>query len=173
MKAIGKRSIASMLSIFLYLVRAIICIALAGLAIVSVLALFAPAIARWAMQFEGVTIDIDDFGVDISDIIEVLSHFISFGVVLFVVNRLLEILKTLRLEAPFVKENAVRFRRVGFALIIGETATILLGIVGAIFDADLDVSLEVTNLIAIAAVFVLSEVFLEGARIKEEQDLTV
>jgi len=98
------------------------------------------------------------------DIVEIVSGLITLGVALFIVNRLLEILRTLRLEAPFVKENAVRFRRVGFALIIGEVSKIALGIMGAIFDADIDKSIEITNLMAIAAVFVLSEVFLEGSQ---------
>lgn len=147
--------------------------ALITIAILAFILPFLPVILDWAMQLEGVDVDIDDIIFDIGDIIEVISAFISVGVVLFVVNRLLEILKTLRLETPFVKENAVRFRRVGFALIFGEAAKIILGIMGAVFDADIDKGIEITNLIAIAAVFVLSEVFLEGARMKEEQELTV
>lgn len=173
MKAIGKGSIASMLAVLLHCIRIVLYIVLIGLVILSFVLPFLPAIIDWAMQLEGVTIDFDDVTIDVSDVIEVVSAFISVGVVLFVVNRLLEILKTLRLETPFVKENAVRFRRVGFALIFGEAAKIFLGILGAVFDADIDQGLEITNLIAIAAVFVLSEVFLEGARMKEEQELTV
>jgi len=173
MKAIGKGSIASMLAVLLHFVRVIICIAIGGLLIASFLLPFLPTILDWVMQFEGVDIDFDDFSFDMGDIVEIVSGLITLGVALFIVNRLLEILRTLRLEAPFVKENAVRFRRVGFALIIGEVSKIALGIMGAIFDADIDKSIEITNLMAIAAVFVLSEVFLEGARLKEEQDLTV
>lgn len=162
-----------MLAVILHCVRVILYMALITIAILAFILPFLPVILDWAMQLEGVDVDIDDIIFDIGDIIEVISAFISVGVVLFVVNRLLEILKTLRLETPFVKENAVRFRRVGFALIFGEAAKIILGIMGAVFDADIDKGIEITNLIAIAAVFVLSEVFLEGARMKEEQELTV
>ena len=39
--------------------------------------------------------------------------------------------------------------------------------------SDVDAGIDLITLISIAAVFVLSEVFHEGARMKEEQDLTV
>ncbi|HXI86929.1 MAG TPA: DUF2975 domain-containing protein [Parvularculaceae bacterium] len=43
----------------------------------------------------------------------------------------------------------------------------------AVFDARIRYHTELTTWIAIIAVFVLAEVFREGAKMKEEQDLTV
>ena len=50
---------------------------------------------------------------------------------------------------------------------------IVIGILAEITGADIEVGLDFMTFVAIAAVFVLSEVFREGARMKEEQDLTV
>ena len=114
-----------------------------------------------------------DVGVSAGDYIKIAHHFVTFAVMLFVVNRLLEILKTLRFGTPFVMENADRFRELGFALLIGEGAKFGFGFLSMIFDADLDINSTIITWLAIIAVFVLSEVFKEGARMKEEQDLTV
>ncbi|MFN3959221.1 MAG: DUF2975 domain-containing protein [Parvularculaceae bacterium] len=166
-KAIGKGSLSSILAVVLHVVRVIVWIAFAGLSAVVVAIPFIPAIARLVA---GADADID---LDAGDFVKALKHFITFGVLLYVVERLLEILKTLRFGSPFVKENADRFRKLGWALLIGEGSKIVIGLLSAITDADVDVGLDGITLIAVVAVFVLSEVFREGARMKEEQDLTV
>jgi hypothetical protein len=166
-KAIGKGSLSSILAVVLHVVRVIVWIAFAGLSAAVVAIPFIPAIARLVA---GADADID---LDAGDFVKALKHFITFGVLLYVVERLLEILKTLRFGSPFVKENADRFRRLGWALLIGEGSKIVIGLMSAITDADVDVGLDGITLIAVVAVFVLSEVFREGARMKEEQDLTV
>lgn len=167
-KAIGKGSLASILAICLHVIRVVVWIAFAALSAAVVAVPFLPAVARLVA---GSDADID---LDGGDFVEVLKHFITFGVLLYVVERLLEILKTLRFGSPFVKENADRFRRLGWALLIGEGSKIVIGVLAAITDADIDdAGIEGITLIAVVAVFVLSEVFREGARMKEEQDLTV
>jgi hypothetical protein len=166
-KAIGKGSLASILAVALHVIRVIVWIGFAGLSAAVVAIPFIPAIARLVA---GSDADID---IDAGDFVEIFKHFITFGVLLYVVERLLEILKTLRFGSPFVKENADRFRKLGWALLIGEGSKILIGVVAEIFDADVDTGLDGITLIAVVAVFVLSEVFREGARMKEEQDLTV
>lgn len=170
MKAIGKGSLASILAAGLHVVRIVIFIAFAGLSIAAVVMPFLPFIAEAVSETEHITIDGDLSG---GKYVELMSYFVAFGVMLFIVNRLLEILKTLRFGSPFVRENAVRFRQVGYALLLGEGAKIAFSILGAIFDAEVKVDTELMTWIAIIAVFVLAEVFLEGAKMKEEQDLTV
>ncbi len=170
-RAIGKGSLASILAVALHVIRVIVWIAFAGLSAAVVAIPFIPAAAR-LLGGEGVSFD-SKIDIDAGDFVEVLKHFITAGVLLYVVERLLEILKTLRFGSPFVKENADRFRKLGWALLIGEGSKIVIGILAAIVDADIPVGLDGITLISIAAVFVLSEVFREGARMKEEQDLTV
>lgn len=171
-RAIGKGSLASILAIGLHIVRIIVWIVFAALsAAIVAIPLLAPVL-DWIGGAEGVSVD-GHFDIDGGDFVEVLKHFISFGVALYVVERLLELLKTLRFGSPFVKENAVRFRNVGVALLVGELSKIVIGILAMVLDADVDADLDLMIFIAIAAVFVLAEVFREGARMKEEQDLTV
>ena len=172
MRAIGKGSLASILAVGLHVTRVILMIAFGGLTIAMVVVPFVPIIAGGLSGIPGVDIN-SDIGVTGGDYVEVANHFVSFGVMLFVVNRLLEILKTLRFGTPFVKENADRFRTVGYALLIGEGAKLGFGFLSMLTDAEIDVETSVITWLAIIAVFVLSEVFHEGARMKEEQDLTV
>ena len=171
-KAIGKGSLASILAVGLHVVRVIVWIAFAGLSVAVVLLPFLPPAAEWLSSVRGVDISAD-LDVDGGDYIKILFHFLTFGVALYVVERLLELLKTLRFGSPFVRENATRFRRIGFALLFGEGLKLVIGVLAMVFDADIDVDLDIITLISIAAVFVLAEVFSEGARMKEEQDLTV
>jgi hypothetical protein len=156
MRAIGKGSLSSILAIGLHITRVIIFVALFGLAM--------------AMIFMPLASDGPD---TVGGYFDVAYNFVAALVMLFVVTRLLEILKTLRFGSPFVKENADRFRQVGYALLIGEGAKFVFNFLSLIFGADLDIDIELIAWIAIIAVFVLSEVFREGARMKEEQDLTV
>lgn len=169
MKAIGKASLASILAAGLHVVRGAVFVAFAGLSIAAVTMPFIPLIARVA----GHDLDLQVDGGFSGGYVKVMTYFVAFGVMLFIVNRLLEILKTLRFGSPFVRENAVRFRQVGYALLLGEGAKIAFGILGAIFDVDVELNTELTTWVAMIAVFVLAEVFLEGAKMKEEQDLTV
>lgn len=171
-KAIGKGSLASILAIGLHIVRIAVWIAFAGLSAAIVAIPLLPPFAAWIGQVDGVSID-GDIDVDAGDFVEVLRYFISFGVALYVVERLLELLKTLRFGSPFVKENATRFRNVGWALLIGELSKIVIWILAHVTGAEVEADLDFTLFVSIAAVFVLAEVFHEGARMKEEQDLTV
>lgn len=172
MRAIGKGSLASILAVGLHVARIIIFVGFIGLSIGAVMLPLLPFLARALSGVEGISLE-SEFDISAGDYVKVMSHFVTFGVLLFVVNRLLEILRTLRFGSPFVKENAVRFRNVGFALLLGEGAKIAFGALSAAHDADLDFSVDLTTWIGIIAVFVLAEVFREGAKMKEEQDLTV
>lgn len=171
-KAIGKGSLASVLAIGLHIIRVVVWIGFAGLSAAIVALPLIPAVAELVSHIDGASID-GEIDVDAGDFVEVLRYFISFGVALYVVERLLELLKTLRFGAPFVRENATRFRNVGWALLIGELSKIGIWILAHLTGADVEADLDFTLFVAIAAVFVLSEVFREGARMKEEQDLTV
>lgn len=172
-RAIGKGSLASILAVGLHVIRVIVWIGFAGLSAALVaIPLIAPFVGWLSSGDSGLSID-GDFSAGADEFVKVLRHFISFGVALYVVERLLELLKTLRFGTPFVKENAIRFRNVGMALAIGELSKIAIWILAAIFDADVEADLDLMVFVAIAAVLVLAEVFSEGARMKEEQDLTV
>lgn len=172
MRAIGKGSLASILAAGLHVTRIILWIAFIGLSIAMIVVPFVGLIAAAVENASNVSISAD-LTVDGGGYIEIAHHFVTFGVMLFVVNRLLEILKTLRFGSPFVKENADRFRGVGYALLIGEGAKFAFGFLSLITDSDVEINSTIITWLSIIAVFVLAEVFREGARMKEEQDLTV
>lgn len=176
MRAIGKGSLASILAVGLHFTRIILIIAFIGLSIAMAVVPFVPLVVGAIQGIPGLNLSGDiDVGVDAGDFIGLSFKFVTFGVMLFVVNKLLDILKTLRFGSPFVMENADRFREVGYALLIGEGAKFAFGFLAMIFDAGDEVDVDTTFIawIAIIAVFVLSSVFREGAKMKEEQDLTV
>lgn len=164
MRAIGKGSLASLLAMGLHFTRIILWVAFIGLAIAMAVVPFATLISG-AMD--------GGIGVSAEKYLNIAHHFVTFGVMLFVVNRLLEILQTLRFGSPFVKENADRFRGLGYALLIGEGAKFVFGFMSLIMDAEVEMNSSIISWLSIIAVFVLAEVFREGARMKEEQDLTV
>lgn len=168
MRAIGKGSLASLLAVGLHFTRIILWIVVCALGVALVIAPFAPMIADVFRDSDN--IDIETGG---GAFIAVAYPFVTAVVMLFVVNRLLEILKTLRFGSPFVKENADRFRAVGYALLLGEGAKFAFGFLSLVTRADVDIESNMIAWLAIIAVFVLAEVFHEGARMKEEQDLTV
>ncbi len=172
MRAIGKGSLSSILAVGLHGTRVILWICLGGVTIALMVLPLAPMIANMFAGSDAIIFDGDGL-VDAEDFIKVASAFVTFAVMLFVVNRLLEILKTLRFGSPFVKENADRFRGLGYALLMGEGAKFAFGFLSLIYDADVNINTSFITWLAIIAVFVLSEVFREGAQMKEEQDLTV
>ena len=172
MRAIGKGSLSSILAVGLHGTRVILWIALGGVMIALMTVPFASTIAN-IFAGEDVFIFDDDGVLGADAFIGLAGAFVTFAVMLFVVNRLLEILKTLRFGSPFVKENADRFRTLGYALLMGEGAKFAFGFLSLIYDAEISINSSFITWLAIVAVFVLSEVFREGARMKEEQDLTV
>lgn len=172
MRAIGKGSLSSILAVGLHVTRFILWIMFIGLSIAMVLTPFVTLLVGVAERVSDINIDAD-ITADAGDYIEFAHHFVTVAVMLFVVNRLLEILKTLRFGSPFVKENADRFRGVGYALLIGEGAKFAFGFMSLLVDTDAEINSSPITWLSIIAVFVLAEVFREGARMKEEQDLTV
>jgi len=183
MRAIGKGSLATILAVMLPVTRVILWISLFGLAVAAVVLPFVPLLVDLATQTEWsrehVHIDVDVEEDDIGDYLGVLLALVKVGVLLYAVDRLLEILKTLRFGSPFVAENGRRLKRIGWALLIGELAKIALVVgswIALVFGVRLGEGgdgIDVLAWIAVLVVFVLAEVFQEGARIKEEQDFTV
>ena len=108
---------------------------------------------------------------------------LGFAFVLCVLSQLRCVFRALSAGTPFAGDNARRIRWVGFAVIAGELAQT--GIVyfwssylsrhftanglDFVAVADFNVSALLTGLV----ILVISEVFREGARLQEEQSLTI
>jgi hypothetical protein len=102
---------------------------------------------------------------------------------LWVINQLRGFFRTLRDRKPFVPTNALRLRRIAWALIFFELARAAImffenyyamthfSVAGLAFDArpELNVFAIVDGLI----ILVIAEVFREGTRLADEQSLTI
>jgi len=102
----------------------------------------------------------------------------------FVIDQLRAVLRTLiHGSNPFVPENAIRIRRIGFAVLVGELArtaivfaensyaTTHVAVAGLTFDAWPQFSL--TTIGHGLMILVIAEVFRAGTRLDEEQSLTI
>lgn len=108
---------------------------------------------------------------------------VAIGGALVIVGRLRRLFDSFTSGEPFRRENAIHLRVIWIAMLVIEVARfMLLGIVGAIFTAvgapdgakvSFDVNVDLSTWMSILILIVLAEVFREGARLKEEQELTI
>lgn len=108
---------------------------------------------------------------------------LMFGYLLWVVTQLRHVFRSLSRRLPFVAENARRIRWVGWAVIFGELARAALVLFwsyytslhftvdGMRFAASAD--LNPITIVGGLAILVIAEVFEEGARLQEDQSLTI
>ena len=107
----------------------------------------------------------------------------ALGLVLWVLGQLRAVFRTLRDGRPFVADNATRLRRIGYAVILSEVVRAALTYFGMRY-AMTHFSIQglrlearpTVNIVAIVCgliILVIAEVFREGARLDEEQSLTV
>ena len=108
---------------------------------------------------------------------------VMLAFILWVLGQLIGVFRSLRDRQPFVPDNAIRIRRIGYAVIAGELARAALvfsantyamthfSAHGLRFDARPDVNLFgiVHGLIILA----IAEVFRVGTRLNEDQSLTI
>ena len=94
-----------------------------------------------------------------------------------VLTRLLAIVETVRLGDPFVAENAARLKTMAWALLGLELLHLAVG--GVAFgglsntNLNLDWSFSVTRWLAVLLLFVLAQVFDDGARMRDDLKGTV
>jgi hypothetical protein len=98
--------------------------------------------------------------------------------VIFICLQLRRILQTLSEGDPFVPENATRLSRIGITIAAMEL--IRIATVLAVFTAPTlvgdeppRVSTQIILWISVAALFVLSQVFREGTRLRDEEKMTI
>jgi len=92
-------------------------------------------------------------------------------------TRLLAIVDTVRLGDPFVAGNAARLKTMAWALLGLELLHLAVGVlaIGALSNTqvDLDWSFSVTPWLAVLLLFVLAQVFDDGARMRDDLKGTV
>jgi hypothetical protein len=99
-----------------------------------------------------------------------------FGALIVIINRLRRVFETLIQGDPFRSQNVARLRLIGLGLIALEGLGYLVHLAAGVVLASRsrsDLSINLTAWFAILVVFVLAEVFREGARLRDEAELTI
>ena len=107
----------------------------------------------------------------------VISSALYIGALIIITNRLRRVFETLTQGDPFRPENVGRLRVVGVSLIALEAVGYLirmsvLWLAPEAVDS-IRFSISLSGWFAILAVFVLAEVFREGARLRSDAELTI
>lgn len=174
MRAIGPGSVSSLLKTALDVVYLIMWLVIGVLVVGAILVLFVqlerPATFRDGDFVARVTLS----GPTLSIILAGAAIYVA--IIQFVVARLRRLFSTLTAGDPFHPDNVRRLRAIGVGLAALESASVL-GHVAApvLLTGAMRVAppLDVTSWFAVIVVFVLAEVFREGARLRREAELTI
>ncbi len=171
-RALGPGSVSSLLKIILDVAYVLLWL-MAGVLAVAF-------IAAWFVPLEGLTVTDGDRQLPLvrSIVVFGLGAFIAyFGAFILILRNLRQMFRTLTQGDPFHPRNVSRLRRIGLTLAIVTIAVFAaqsfvsrsaLGYMEAPGLGDL-----MTPLFAVLIVFVLAEVFREGARLRRESELTI
>lgn len=171
MRALGPGSVSSLLKLVLDVIFFALWAALGLLLLAALLALLLPTdLAFWgrieAHGARGATLAAG-----------LLAFAIYVAVVLFIVDRVRRIFTTLTIGDPFHPGNVGRLRSIGFALagleLINYGVNLVTGWVFRDEFKSVRFPFNPTAWFAVLVVFVLAEVFREGARLRSEAELTI
>lgn len=176
MRALGPGSVSSFLKIILDVAFAALWI---GAAVVGLLAL-----AALLFSFNSETLPNVTLSAEAAEMTErgpvlaggLLAAALYLGGVLVIVGRLRRIFVTLTVGDPFHPHNVKRLRLIGLMLAGLELGRYLVWGIGAWMLPGVDRvegDLSFTPWFSVLVVFVLAEVFREGARLRREAELTI
>ncbi len=175
----SKNRLAGFMSVILRIIYIISLVAMVILGIASVVMFFAVPVEG---ILDRINVDVDlhhDFVM--SDFVDVAKAFIT-AVMFVVVSRcLMVVTQTISDGTPFEYDNADRFGIIARVVVYAELAKVAIvpfsaivgGLMGVEYGEGGEISLNLTNFLGAGIALVLAEVFREGARLQEEQDLTV
>lgn len=185
MKALGKGSIAWYLKILLDVIWVVLWVAAAGLALVVVLYVGGSILIgldKITAESAGTNLLERDLSWTMAAP-ALLGAVIAIAAGLLITGRLKKLFANFCSEKPFLMENADHLRVIWITLLVLEVSRyVVAGLVGAavtMFGAPKASELSITfqlkleTWFAIFTLMVLAEVFRIGARMREEQDLTI
>ena len=178
MRALGPVSVSSLLKLALDVISFALWAALAFLLVAAFIALLLPVdlgIWRKVVADEGALGALQARGPLLAAGLVALA--VYCGVVQYIVQRLRLIFATMTVGDPFRPDNVKRLRAIGIGLAVLELINYLTPMLtNAVFRSQIrgvHWSVNVTAWFAILVVFVLAEVFREGARLRSEAELTI
>ena len=95
-----------------------------------------------------------------------------------ILRKLLDIVGTVRAGNPFVAVNALRLQRIGWALVLLQCLSLVIGAIARAVSTPahpirLDAGFSINGWLAVLLTFVLARVFAEGALMREDLEGTV
>lgn len=172
LRALGKHSIASVLNVLMLIITIIGWIVFVGSAVILAVSLI--------VDMSGG--EIRGSGIEIYKSVP-LSTYLVASATLFVVGlgfilaagQLRRILRTLIDGDPFVPENASRLTRLALVVACMEIFRYIIGFAVKTFDVKttVDFSVNLAAWVAVITLMVLSQVFAEGTRLREEEKMTI
>ena len=175
-RALGPGSVSSFLKVILDVVYVVLwgCLGLLALVLVAaILFAFNPALLPGVKVVNAEGIDLADRGPLIVGALAAASLYV--GGVLLIVGTLRRIFVTLTAGDPFHPDNVRRLRVVGLILAALEFGRYLFWVVSTYIPdvKEVDSNFSLTTWFSVLVVFVLAEVFREGARLRREAELTI
>lgn len=131
----------------------------------------------WFLTGSG-SIELDQFGLGDFVFCILATPVVVFGIT-YSALQLRRILDSLADGDPFVPDNADRLRRLAIALGTIEIISLLMVIISRTFfhnhfeAFELDIRIDLIPWAAVAALLILSHVFREGTRLREEEKMTI
>lgn len=174
MRALGPGSVSSFLKIILDVVYVALMIGVGAVALLALAALlfsFNPGVLAGVKLSEGA--EIADRGPVLAG--GLLAAGLYMGGVLVIVGTLRRIFATLTAGDPFHPDNVGRLRLIGLILAALELGRYAVWGIGAWLPWVREVrpTFSLTAWFSVLVVFVLAEVFREGARLRREAELTI
>jgi Protein of unknown function (DUF2975) len=178
MRAFGPGSVSSFLKMALDVVRAALWL---GAAIIGPLGLliliylpFAPA--QLPLDIGGKAFELPLRNPAVAAVLMGMEAYL--GCLLVIVGGIRRVVETLTVGDPFRPENVQRLRVIGLALVALEASSYLVRLIVAWTEPAAEAHLDggwfnPTAWFAVLVVFVLAEVFREGARLRREAELTI
>lgn len=182
LRALGPGSVSSLLKIVLDVVHFALwtlaaALAIGGLALLVALP-FKPGAIHGEISVDGRPVNIALLvrrGPQAAALIAGVEAYLAALIVIF--SRLRRVFETLTAGDPFRPENVGRLRQAGLALAaleaLGYAVRLAVAWLMPEAGANAGFSLNLTAWFAILVVFVLAEVFREGARLRREAELTI
>lgn len=121
-------------------------------------------------------IKVDDHDITVPELVAGLAGvLVVVSAVVFVCLELRKILATLADGDPFVPDNAVRLTHIAIAIAITQLMRYLIAIfMGLMVEgANVELSVDLIAWASVAALFILSQVFREGTRLRDEEKMTI
>ncbi|MGH6987151.1 MAG: DUF2975 domain-containing protein [Caulobacteraceae bacterium] len=177
MRALGPASVSSLLKIILDVVRFVLWLAAGcvSLAILAALVLSVqPEILASVLRIDSLHFRSEQLGPMAAGVLLAVDFYLAGAII--IVSRLRRVFETLIAGDPFQPENVTRLRVIGLTLAcleLGRYAAA--GLSRILLPGVLRIGggVSFTTWFAVLVIFVLAEVFREGARLRGEAELTI